>query len=97
MRPLVGAHSGGAGSVSAGVPRVGCGAAIVRDGRILLFKRLRPPEAGRWSLPGGKVDFLESIEDAVARARTQWTAAKGAGCPVTYWQQSAAGKWEKKA
>ena len=35
--------------------------------------------------------------DAVARARTQWTAAKGAGCPVTYWQQSAAGKWEKKA
>jgi len=34
--------------------------------------------------------------DAVARARTQWTAAKSAGCPVTYWQQSAAGKWEKK-
>lgn len=35
--------------------------------------------------------------DAVAKARAQWTAAKGAGCPVTYWQQSAAGKWEKKA
>jgi len=35
--------------------------------------------------------------DAVAHARTQWTAAKKAGCPVTYWQQSAAGKWEKKA
>jgi DNA polymerase III subunit chi len=34
--------------------------------------------------------------DAVARAREQWKAAKGAGCPVTYWQQSAAGKWEKK-
>lgn len=34
--------------------------------------------------------------DAVARARSQWTAAKGAGCPVTYWQQNAAGKWEKK-
>ena len=34
--------------------------------------------------------------DAVARARTQWTAAKSAGCPVTYWQQSAAGRWEKK-
>jgi DNA polymerase-3 subunit chi len=34
--------------------------------------------------------------DAVARARAQWTAAKSAGCPVTYWQQSAAGKWEKK-
>ena len=35
--------------------------------------------------------------DAVAKARQQWTAAKSAGCPVTYWQQSAAGKWEKKA
>jgi len=35
--------------------------------------------------------------DAVAKARAQWTAAKNAGCPVTYWQQSAAGKWEKKA
>ena len=34
--------------------------------------------------------------DAVARARAQWTAAKAAGCPVTYWQQSPAGKWEKK-
>lgn len=34
--------------------------------------------------------------DAIALARTQWTAAKKAGCPVTYWQQSAAGKWERK-
>jgi DNA polymerase-3 subunit chi len=35
--------------------------------------------------------------EAVKVARGQWTAAKGAGCPVTYWQQSAAGKWERKA
>ena len=35
--------------------------------------------------------------EAVKGARGQWTAAKGAGCPVTYWQQSAAGKWERKA
>ncbi len=34
--------------------------------------------------------------EAVKIARAQWTAAKGAGCPVTYWQQSAAGKWERK-
>ena len=32
-----------------------------------------------------------------SKAREQWTAAKSAGCPVTYWQQTAAGKWEKKA
>jgi ADP-ribose pyrophosphatase YjhB (NUDIX family) len=53
--------------VSARVPGVGCGAAIVRDGRILLIKRLRPPEAGCWSLPGGKVDFLERVADAIVR------------------------------
>jgi len=35
--------------------------------------------------------------DAVQIARGQWKAAKGAGCPVTYWQQSASGKWERKA
>jgi ADP-ribose pyrophosphatase YjhB (NUDIX family) len=53
--------------VSARAPGVGCGAAIVRDGQILLIKRLRPPEAGCWSLPGGKVDFLERVADAVVR------------------------------
>ena len=34
---------------------------------------------------------------AVARAREQWKGAKAAGCAVTYWQQSAEGRWEKKA
>ena len=48
-------------------PGVGCGAAIVRDGRLLLVKRLTRPEAGCWSLPGGKVDFLERVADAVMR------------------------------
>jgi DNA polymerase III subunit chi len=36
-------------------------------------------------------------EAAVAKAREQWKAAKGAGCTVTYWQQSSEGRWEKKA
>jgi DNA polymerase III subunit chi len=36
-------------------------------------------------------------ETAVAKAREQWKAAKGAGCAVTYWQQSSEGRWEKKA
>jgi 8-oxo-dGTP diphosphatase len=48
-------------------PGVGCGAAILRDGRLLLVKRFKPPEAGCWSLRGGKVDFGERVEDAVRR------------------------------
>ena len=35
--------------------------------------------------------------EAVARAREHWTAAKKAGCEVTYWRQSPEGRWEKKA
>lgn len=35
--------------------------------------------------------------DALAVARGQWTAARAAGCPVTYWQQTEDGRWERKA
>ncbi len=48
-------------------PRLGCGAAIVRDGQLLLVKRLQHPEAGHWGLPGGKVDWLEPVEQAMRR------------------------------
>ncbi|WP_199770751.1 NUDIX hydrolase [Brevibacillus laterosporus] len=49
-------------------PRVGVGAAIIDDNRrILLVLRKKAPEAGCWSLPGGKVDYMETIEDAVIR------------------------------
>ncbi len=48
-------------------PRVGTGAAILRDGRLLLIRRRREPEAGAWGLPGGKVDLFETAADAAAR------------------------------
>lgn len=35
--------------------------------------------------------------EAVANARQQWKAARAAGCAVTYWQQAANGRWEKRA
>jgi len=34
---------------------------------------------------------------AVEAARGQWKAARGEGCAVTYWQQTDAGRWEKRA
>jgi len=48
-------------------PRVGCGAAIVSGGSILLIHRLAEPEAGCWGLPGGKVDPGETAAQAVRR------------------------------
>lgn len=41
--------------------------------------------------------FDGNDREAVARARTQWKAAKAAGATATYWQQNDNGRWEKKA
>lgn len=48
-------------------PGVGVGAAIVREGALLLVLRLREPEAQHWGLPGGKVDWGEGVRTACAR------------------------------
>lgn len=36
-------------------------------------------------------------DEAVSKARSQWSKAKDAGHDVTYWQQSEQGRWEQKA
>ena len=49
--------------------RIRCVGAIVTDsdGRLLLVKRGHEPEAGRWSVPGGRVMPGESDPEAVVR------------------------------
>ncbi len=34
---------------------------------------------------------------ALEGARRLWTSARGQGCAATYWQQTEAGRWEKRA
>lgn len=47
---------------------VGVGAVILNENNeILLLLRQRPPEAGYWSIPGGKVEFFDTIEDSIIR------------------------------
>ena len=54
------------------------GAAIVRGGRVLAARRTSPPEAaGRWELPGGKVEPGESPEAALVRE-----IAEELGCAI---------------
>ncbi|OIJ86805.1 (deoxy)nucleoside triphosphate pyrophosphohydrolase [Streptomyces colonosanans] len=44
------------------------GAALLSRGRLLAARRSAPPElAGRWELPGGKVESGESAEHALVR------------------------------
>jgi 8-oxo-dGTP diphosphatase len=48
--------------------RVVVAGAVLRDGRLLAARRSAPPElAGRWELPGGKVEPGESEEEALVR------------------------------
>jgi len=47
---------------------VGVGGAIINEkNEILLFLRNVNPEKGYWSIPGGSVEYGETIEDAVIR------------------------------
>lgn len=49
-------------------PGVGCGAAVFNDkGQLLLIQRLKAPEARAWGLPGGKIDFGETVKAAICR------------------------------
>jgi ADP-ribose pyrophosphatase YjhB (NUDIX family) len=53
--------------VTFAAPGLGCGVALVVDGRVLLVQRLTEPEAGAWGLPGGKGDLYETAADAARR------------------------------
>ena len=47
--------------------RVGVGAVVVHEGRVLLVQRGREPLKGQWSLPGGMLEVGESLQSAVIR------------------------------
>jgi ADP-ribose pyrophosphatase YjhB (NUDIX family) len=57
-------------------PQLAVSAAIFRDGKILLVRRARSPGKGFYSLPGGRVEFGESLHEAVHREVDEETALK---------------------
>jgi 8-oxo-dGTP diphosphatase len=48
-------------------PRVGVGAVVLHEGRVLLVRRGHPPLAGKWSLPGGLCELGETTAECARR------------------------------
>jgi 8-oxo-dGTP diphosphatase len=48
-------------------PYLAVSAAIIRDGKVLIVRRARPPARGVFTLPGGGVEAGETLHEAVIR------------------------------
>jgi len=57
-------------------PQLAVSGAIFRDDRILLVRRARSPARGFYSLPGGRVEFGESLHTALHREVDEETGLK---------------------
>jgi 8-oxo-dGTP diphosphatase len=59
--------------VNPSAPVVGVGGVLIRDGKVLLIRRGKPPLYGRWVVPGGTVELGESLEQALVREMREET------------------------
>lgn len=55
------------GAPQSGRPETAVGAVVIHDGRLLLIRRGRGPAIGQWSVPGGRVEWGETLAQAVER------------------------------
>ena len=50
-----------------GSPRVAVGGVVIKEDRVLLVRRGKPPSEGEWAIPGGSVELGETLQEAVRR------------------------------
>jgi 8-oxo-dGTP diphosphatase len=48
-------------------PRVGAGAVVIHQNKVLLVQRGQPPAQGMWAIPGGRVHLGETLPHAARR------------------------------
>jgi mutator protein MutT len=61
------------------------GAVAVDDDRLLLIRRGKAPGAGRWSIPGGRVEAGETLAEAVVRELAEETGLEGVCGELVGW------------
>jgi ADP-ribose pyrophosphatase YjhB (NUDIX family) len=66
-------------------PVVAVGGVAVVDGAVLLVRRANPPQAGRWTVPGGRVEPGEALSAAVERELREETGLRVHCGPFLGW------------
>jgi 8-oxo-dGTP diphosphatase len=75
------------GGKSDAVPVVAVGGIAVCDGALLLVRRAHAPQAGRWSVPGGRVERGEALTRAVERELREETGLTVRCGPLLGWAE----------
>jgi 8-oxo-dGTP diphosphatase len=68
-------------------PQLAVSAAIFRDDQVLLVRRARAPSKGVYSLPGGRVEFGESLHTALYREVDEETGLKISIVGLAGWRE----------
>lgn len=76
-------------------PKIGVGVIIKNNGKILLGKRKGSHGEGMWSLPGGHLEFNETIEDCAERETMEETGIKIKNIKKAYFTNDLFSKEEK--
>jgi len=64
-------------------PRVGVGAIVIKEGKVLMIKRAAPPNKNLWAIPGGMLELGETLREGAEREIFEETHVRiKAGKPV---------------